>query len=258
MKPLVLRLYAAMLYLYPKAFRQRYAAEMLQAARLEAAERRSSLRFAASLLWDTLQSVLRETWHAPSPMLSVALFGLIALLYGGSLFSTSVVRQQVLRHEADAQPAALAADYARLAASPNSLATALQRISHHQVQEISSAAWLSSQRAFVALYDSSGHAIAADATLHGLLPQPPSGIFQTIRTRGQFKVTWQPQPGVRVALTGLPIASGGFILSGQSLIPSEAQTAHNNRMFLAAAAVSLLPTLVMLAIVYFRPRPLPA
>jgi hypothetical protein len=93
-------------------------------------------------------------------------------------------------------------------------------------QEVSSTEWLAGTSAFGAVYDADGKVVASDATLWGELPQPPQGIFGIIRDRGWDKVTWQPQRGVRVALTGLPLPGGGYVLAGQSLIPSEARTAQ--------------------------------
>jgi hypothetical protein len=52
---LCLRVYAVTLYLYPVAFRKRYADEMIEAARLQAAKARSTSRLVTSFLWDMLR-----------------------------------------------------------------------------------------------------------------------------------------------------------------------------------------------------------
>jgi hypothetical protein len=82
--------------------------------------------------------------------------------------------------------------------------------------------------------------LAAPATLHGALPQPPRGIFDVIRAHGEDKVTWQPQPGIRVALTGRPMLNGGLVLAGQSLIPSEAREYRFHTILLWMWAFSML------------------
>ena len=227
-----LRLYALALRLYPAAFRARYADEMLETARLEYARSPNPLRFTASLAADTLRGVLREHLRAASPTRPgyVAAF---ALVFSFLLLTVSVVSQQFLRRRADALPRFIA----NLVSSPPM--DGLSEPSRKKIvaddlstptQEITTPTWLNSTSVFTVVYDSSAHALTGNATLHGALPQPPIGIFNEIRDRGNDEVTWRPLPGVRVALSGRPMPNGGFVVTGQSLIPSEARTARFNRI----------------------------
>ncbi len=69
---------------------------------------------------------------------------------------------------------------------------------------------------FVAVYDESGHLLAAGGELDGAGPNPPIGVLDTARRQGVDRVTWQPRPGVRVALVVVPW-TGGTALAGRSL-----------------------------------------
>jgi hypothetical protein len=76
---------------------------------------------------------------------------------------------------------------------------------------------------YVVVYDASGHPIAGNGQLDGILPAMPSGIFDSVRARGgEDRFTWQPRPGVRSAvvvdqINGTGAARGGFVMSGRSL-----------------------------------------
>ena len=69
---------------------------------------------------------------------------------------------------------------------------------------------------FVAVYDQNGRLLAADGELDGAGPQPPIGVLDTARSQDIDRVTWQPRPGVRMALVAIPW-SGGTVLAGRSL-----------------------------------------
>ncbi len=72
---------------------------------------------------------------------------------------------------------------------------------------------------YVVVYDASGKAIASSGLLHNQLPTLPSGIFDYVRQRGEDRITWQPEPGVRSAtvVTSYGGAQPGFVLAGRSL-----------------------------------------
>lgn len=216
---MTLRLYGLVLRLYPAAFRERYATEMLEAARREQAEGNAGFGF--GLAWDTALSLLREHGRAaaagrPGYVVLCAMFCSVLLL------GVYVVKQQILRRGADDQPEQITVRVCGELAHGADAATVLSG----PKQELSSPEWLAGTSAFGAVYDADGKALASDATLWGGLPQPPHGIFNVIRDRGLYKVTWQPQRGIRVALTGQPLPGGGYVLAGQSLIPGEARTAR--------------------------------
>ncbi len=225
-----LRLYALALHLYPATFRARYGNEMLDAARLEYARSSHPLRFTASLAADTLRGALREHLRAATPA-SPGYVAAFAFVFSVLLLLVSVVNQQILRRGADRQPAHLV----HLVST-----TGATTLLTEPKQEISSPDWLNSTRPFVVLYDPSGKAIAGNATYHGALPQPPHGIFNTIRSRREFRVTWQPAWPIRVALVGDALPNGGYVLAGQSLILSESREIHFHSILLWMWAFAML------------------
>jgi len=231
-----LRLYALALHLYPAAFRARYADEMLDTARLEYVRSPNPLRFAASLAADTLRGALREHLRAASPTRPgyVAAF---ALFFSFLVLTVSVVHQQILRRAADKQPSVVATIVSTPGLTAQFEANRLHIVDgimapEHEL-EISSPKFLNRADhplTFAIFYDESAHAIGGNAVLHGAFPQPPIGIFNEIRSHGNDEVTWRPEPGIRLALSGRPMPNGGFVVTGQSLAPSEARTARLNRL----------------------------
>jgi len=239
----ILNLYRLALQLYPPAFRDRYAAEMFDSARLLAAEALSKPRFAAALAWDTFLSLMREHMRFASPLKPAFLLA-FAACFSALLLTVSVFHQQVLRRGADRQPEQLATTLsAQLAHSDNRSFTL-----PGPLQDLGSSAWLNSNATFAAVYDASGHVVASNATFDSALPQPPRGIFSTIRARGLYKVTWQPQRGVRIALTGREIPGGGFVLAGQSLLSAEARTARFDLFLKLMWGVLLLACAIILVL----------
>jgi hypothetical protein len=235
-----LRLYALALRLYPSAFRARYADEMLQTARLEYARSPHRLRFAAALAADTLLSALREHLRAATPA-SPGYVAAFALFFTFLLLGVSVVNQQILRRAADRQPAHLAETIARTTQEDPSVAATLAA----PKQEISSEGWLKSAAPILLIYDPSGQPVAGNALLHGTLPRLPHGVFNTIRDRREFRVTWQPRVGIRVALTGNLLPSGGFVVAGQSLILSESKEIRFHSILLWMWAFAMLACAVL-------------
>jgi hypothetical protein len=239
-----LDLYRLALGLYPSAFRERYAAEMLGSARQLAADAPNKSRFAAALAWDTFLSLVREHMRLASPLKPIFLFA-FAVFFSVLLLAVSVFHQQVLRRGADRQPEQLATTLSEQLAHSDNRSLTLPG----PTQDLGSRAWLGSNATFAAVYDASGQVVASNATFDSALPQPPRGIFSTIRARGLYKVTWQPQRGVRIALTGREISGGGFVLAGQSLLSAEARTARFDLFLKLMWAVLLLAcgTILVLA-----------
>jgi hypothetical protein len=73
---------------------------------------------------------------------------------------------------------------------------------------------------FVIIFDDSGKVLASSATLHGVIPAYPAGVLDYVRQKGQDRVTWQPEAGVRMATVVEPYKHG-FVMAGRSLIEVE-------------------------------------
>jgi hypothetical protein len=75
---------------------------------------------------------------------------------------------------------------------------------------------------FMIVFDDSGKVLAGSATLHGSVPAYPSGVLDYTRQKGEDRVTWQPENGVRMA-TVVVKYDQGFVLAGRSLRETEAR-----------------------------------
>lgn len=78
---------------------------------------------------------------------------------------------------------------------------------------------------FLIVFDDQGAPIAASAELDGRMPQVPAGVFDYVRENGEDRVSWQPDPGVRIAAVVVKVDSPGrgFVLAGRSLREVEAR-----------------------------------
>ena len=78
---------------------------------------------------------------------------------------------------------------------------------------------------FVMIFDANGKVLVSSATLNGAIPTVPSGIFDYVNAKGEDRVTWQPEAGVREALVIDRYTTGsvsGYVVAGTSLKESEA------------------------------------
>ena len=79
---------------------------------------------------------------------------------------------------------------------------------------------------FSSLYDPAGKLIRSSGYLRNKMPAVPEGVFEFAKKNGEYEVTWQPQPGVRMAMvivrsTSFPV---GFVACGRSLQQVEERT----------------------------------
>ncbi len=100
---------------------------------------------------------------------------------------------------------------------------------------------------YFAVYDDSGKPLASSGQLNGAAPRLPSGVFDYVRARGEDRVTWQPEPGVRQAAVitryGKGGAGSGFVLAARSLREIEKREDQLGQITLAAWLLTLMATL---------------
>jgi hypothetical protein len=72
---------------------------------------------------------------------------------------------------------------------------------------------------FVILFDDQGTQIASSGRLGKQSPTLPGGVLDYTQRHGEDRLTWQPEPGVRIAsvVIGYTGANPGFVLVGRSL-----------------------------------------
>jgi hypothetical protein len=118
--------------------------------------------------------------------------------------------QQVYRMSANDPQVMMAHD---IAASVASGTPADQLVSRETVDPSVSLA------PFVIVLDSSRHVVVSSMTLGGGSPVPPSGVLDTAKASGEYRVTWQPRRDARIASVVVPVKGGpgGFVVAGRSL-----------------------------------------
>ena len=135
--------------------------------------------------------------------LAIATTGLCTLVY--------LTVQQSLRMSANDPQIQMAED---AASSLNAGASEESVIPSTKVEIVDSLA------PFVIVFDESGKVLASSATLHGAVPVYPAGVLDYVRQKGQDRVTWQPEVGMRMA-TVVVSYNNGFVMAGRSLIEIE-------------------------------------
>lgn len=141
----------------------------------------------------------------------VRLFVLVLFLGTVSVVVTYVSVQQTLRLSANEPQIQIAQD---LAAAIKDGSNPQDLVSAYSVDVKNSLSL------FVIVFDDKGSPVVSSAQLDGNTPTPPQGVFDYTRDKGEDRITWQPQPGVRLAavVTRYSSDSGsGFVVAARSL-----------------------------------------
>ena len=148
--------------------------------------------------------------------------------------------QQSLRWGANDPQIQMAEDAAAALAAGGSLESVLPA---SQVEISSSLA------PFMVIFNARGEPLASSARLHGATPALPSGIFDYTRQKGEDRVTWQPEPGVRIAAVVVAYggAQPGFVLAGRSLREVEIRASQLEQITGIAWLVTLAVSLIVVA-----------
>lgn len=91
--------------------------------------------------------------------------------------------------------------------------------------------------------------IASSGRLHGQLRTVPEGVLKSVKANGEERVTWQPEPGVRMATVVVknPGSSGGFIVVGRSLYETETRIQQLGSLLFLGWAATLVGILILVA-----------
>ena len=92
---------------------------------------------------------------------------------------------------------------------------------------------------FIIIVDKDNKVLASNAVMNGQTPVPPAGVFASAARSGENRVTWQPAPGVRIALVVVPVGNdkGQFVAVGRSLREVEKR---ENQIFMLSAIAWLI------------------
>lgn len=98
---------------------------------------------------------------------------------------------------------------------------------------------------WITVVDEKNAIVSSSGRLHGNTRTVPVGVLDHARQSGEERVTWQPEPGVRMATVVVHNRTGGFVVAGRSLEESEARTAAYGRLILYAWFATLVGLLVI-------------
>ena len=89
---------------------------------------------------------------------------------------------------------------------------------------------------FVTVVDDGGRIVRSSGMLHGEPRTVPIGVLAHVRDKGEEHVTWQPEPGVRVATSIVQTHSAPrrFVIAGRSLQLAEERIARFQSLILLA------------------------
>lgn len=98
---------------------------------------------------------------------------------------------------------------------------------------------------YVIIFDAHVNPIASSAQLDGQTPTIPAGIFDSVRQKGEDRITWQPETGVRSAIvvTQFTGSTSGFVVAGRSLREVEKREDGLLQILVAGWVVMMLVTL---------------
>jgi hypothetical protein len=149
--------------------------------------------------------------------------------------------QQVLRMGADDLPLRIANDASSLLEKGTGAASVVGAYSVDTARSLSP---------FLIVFGESGAAIASSGTIDQQTFLPPEGVLEASRATGESRLTWQPRADIRLATVVRHFGGEhpGFVLAAQSLQETERTSTMLLHFTLIAYAVSLLVTLLAVAV----------
>jgi hypothetical protein len=122
-----------------------------------------------------------------------------------------VAAQQVWRQDANDPQIQMARDAAARLASGQAVDTVVPMTTVDAAQSLAP---------FLTVLDDKGSIVASSGRVRGAIKAVPSGVLDHVRESGEEGVSWQPEPGVRIATVIVRYPSG-FVLAGRSLLETE-------------------------------------
>ncbi len=97
---------------------------------------------------------------------------------------------------------------------------------------------------FTVIFNASAMPVIGNASYKNVLPNPPKGIFFYSLNRGQHRVTWQPEPGLRFAVVIVPYHTErgevGYVMTARSLREAESRIGEIGRYIFSAWFVAFI------------------
>jgi hypothetical protein len=169
----------------------------------------------------------------------VAVLAALVLLMTGLVY---IAGQQILRQGANDPQIQMAEDGAAQLAQGHKVAV-------DSLEKVDAA---SSLAPFRIIYDDDGKVVDATAQLHGATPNLPQGVLDAAKTRHEYRVTWQPEQGVRIAAVIVHAngGTGGYVLAGRNL----GEVEHRANQLLMMCVIALLAGLAVIGAFAMLPK----
>lgn len=103
---------------------------------------------------------------------------------------------------------------------------------------------------FIIVFDKNGDPIASSGELRGKIPVPPKGVFSYAKKYMEDRVTWQPEPEVRIASiihAYEGVAGSGFVLVGRNMREVEVREDQLTKNVGLAWIVTVIACLISIA-----------
>ena len=109
---------------------------------------------------------------------------------------------------------------------------------------------LQSLQSFIMVADAQGQVLAGNAMVEGKTPALPSGVVTSALLHGQDRITWMPDPAIRLAIVATPYggAHPGVVVAGRSLREVELRESNLGAMVAAAWFAALAGTFACLVL----------
>jgi len=99
---------------------------------------------------------------------------------------------------------------------------------------------------FYLIFNSAEHPIAGSGILNNSLQTLPDGVLGYAKEHGENRITWQPQPGVRIAAVIVPYKDG-FVLAGRNLREVEVRESQVSIFAGVTWILALIATFIVIA-----------
>ena len=99
---------------------------------------------------------------------------------------------------------------------------------------------------FYIIFNSAEQPVAASGSLNDSLQTVPEGVLAYAKQNGENRLTWQPQPGTRIAAVIVPYRDG-FVLAGRNLREVEVREAQVSQFAGITWALAMIASLVVIA-----------
>jgi hypothetical protein len=106
---------------------------------------------------------------------------------------------------------------------------------------------------FYTIFNLAEQPVAASGSLNDSWQTLPDGVLAYAKENGENRLTWQPQPGTRIAAVIVPYKDG-FVLAGRNLREVEVREAQVTQFAGITWVLALIATLVVIAFGEFALR----